>query len=117
MFGWRLLLGVGLLIDNPFSAHSQTHSPTQTAGGTVRVVDAGSGAPIPFATVGVRGRPLGTVADAAGTFPLARIGAAAADTLMVSCVSYEPLKVLGGAPRNGFMLVAEATKTARATAA
>ena len=84
----RFLFGIGLSCDFLFMAQAQ---PT---GGTMRVTDAASGQPVPFASVGVRHRPLGTVADAAGAFPLSQVGAAATDTIVVSCIGYEPLLTL-----------------------
>lgn len=71
-------------------------SQAQALSGQIRVVDARGGQPIPYASVGVRGRPLGTVADAAGAFPLAEIGAAATDTVVISCVGYAPYQLLAG---------------------
>ena len=55
----------------------------------VRVVDARTQQPVPYASVGVPGRPLGTVADAQGRFQPTQTGAAPADTLVVSCVGYQ----------------------------
>ncbi|WP_375416162.1 carboxypeptidase-like regulatory domain-containing protein [uncultured Hymenobacter sp.] len=90
-------------------------SQAQTLPAQIRVVDARSGQPIPYASIGVRGRPLGTVADAAGTFPLSRIGlAAAADTVVVSCVGYAPRKLLAGQlqPATELRLTPQQTKLA-----
>ncbi|TVT42923.1 carboxypeptidase-like regulatory domain-containing protein [Hymenobacter setariae] len=61
---------------------------------TVRVVDGQRKQPIPYASVGVAGRPLGTVADAQGGFVLARVGAADTDTVVVSCVGYQSRRLL-----------------------
>jgi hypothetical protein len=61
---------------------------------TVRIVDTQSGQPIPYASVGVMGRPLGTVADAKGGFLLARVGATPTDTVVVSCVGYQSRRLL-----------------------
>ncbi|MGI4832266.1 MAG: carboxypeptidase-like regulatory domain-containing protein [Janthinobacterium lividum] len=61
---------------------------------TVRVVDGQRRQPIPYASVGVAGRPLGTVTDAQGSFLLARVGAAATDTVVVSCVGYQSRRLL-----------------------
>lgn len=76
----------------------------QSAPANLQVIDASSGHPVPYASVGVQGRPLGTVADAAGTFPLAQVGAATADTVVVSCVGYEPRKLLAGQLRPALVL-------------
>jgi len=65
--------------------------PTQPQ---VRVVDAQRKQPIPCASVGIVGRPLGTVADAQGGFLLARVGAAATDSVVVSCVGYQSRRLL-----------------------
>jgi hypothetical protein len=62
--------------------------PTQ-----VRVVDARTHQPIPYASVGVPGKPLGTVANAQGRFLPAQTGAAPTDTLVVSCVGYLPRRL------------------------
>jgi hypothetical protein len=59
------------------------------------VTDAATGIPIPYASVGVQNKPIGTVADGLGHFaaePLAT--AARTDTLVVSCVGYQPSKLL-----------------------
>ena len=61
---------------------------------TVQVLDARTHQPIPYASVGVRGRPLGTVADQQGRFQLAQTSAAPADTLVVSCVGYRPRRLV-----------------------
>ena len=66
----------------------------QASHNTARVVDASSGQPIPYASIGVCNRPLGTVADAQGSFLLSRIGAADTDTLVISCVGYVSRKLL-----------------------
>jgi hypothetical protein len=58
----------------------------------VRVVDARTHQPIPYASVGVRGRPLGTVADAQGRFQPIQTGTA--DTVVISCVGYASRKLL-----------------------
>ncbi len=107
----RFLLSAGLGAGVIFTSQAQT-SPAQ-----IRVVDARSGRPIPYASVGVRGRPLGTVADAAGTFPLTQLGpAAATDTVVVSCVGYELLKLtlsqLQLQPRAELRLTPQQTKLA-----
>jgi hypothetical protein len=60
----------------------------------IRVVDTHSRRPIPYASVGVVGRPLGTVADAKGSFLLARVGAAATDSVVISCVGYQSRRLL-----------------------
>jgi hypothetical protein len=60
----------------------------------IQVVDIQSQQPVPYASVGVVGRPLGTVADAKGGFMLARVGAAATDTVVVSCVGYQSRRLL-----------------------
>lgn len=76
----------------------------QSAPATIQVIDATSGHPLPYTSVGVRGRPLGTVANAAGAFPLAQVGAAAADTVVVSCVGYESRRLLAGQLRPAMVL-------------
>jgi len=64
--------------------------PNQPA---VRVVDSQRKEPIPYASVGVPNKPLGTVADAHGTFSLSQIGAAPSDTLVISCVGFQAQKL------------------------
>lgn len=86
-FGSLLLagsLGIG-------AAMAQQEQPNQP---TVRVVDGQSKQPVPYASVGVVGRPLGTVADVKGSFLLARVGAAATDSVVVSCVGYQSRRLL-----------------------
>lgn len=65
--------------------------PSQPA---VRVLDSQSRQAVPYASVGVVGRALGTVADAQGSFLPARVGAAATDTVVVSCVGYQSRRLL-----------------------
>jgi hypothetical protein len=60
----------------------------------IQVVDTQSRRPVPYASVGVVGRPLGTVADAKGGFLLVRVGAAATDTVVISCVGYQSRRLL-----------------------
>lgn len=102
----RFLLSASLGAGVIFTSQAQAlPGQAQTLSGQIRVVDARSGQPIPYASVGVRGRPLGTVADAAGAFPLVQIGpAAAADTVVVSCVGYAPYKLLAAELRPAMVL-------------
>lgn len=59
------------------------------------VTDAATGAPIPYASVGVQNKPIGTVADDLGHFATEPLAAAApTDTLVVSCVGYQPFKLV-----------------------
>ncbi|GAA3941936.1 hypothetical protein GCM10022406_27250 [Hymenobacter algoricola] len=54
-----------------------------------------TGVPVPFASVGVRGKPVGTVADGQGVFLLSTLAqAAGTDTVVVSCIGYEPRQLL-----------------------
>ena len=69
-------------------------APQQPSQPTVRVLSSQSGQPVPYASVGVAGRPLGTVADAQGSFLPGRVGAAASDTVVVSCVGYQSRRLL-----------------------
>lgn len=95
-FSRRFSLSASLALALVLTTQAQA-PPAQAPPAPVRVVDARSGQPILYASVGVRGRPLGTVADAAGAFPLAQIrSAAATDTVIVSCVGYAPRKLLAG---------------------
>ena len=69
---------------------------------TIRVVDGRTSQPVPYASVGVRGKALGTVADAQGSFPLSQVGAAPADTVVISSLGFQtqrlPLRELRGQP-------------------
>ena len=84
----RLLAGG--LSATAFSATAQA-IPT-----LVQVVDSATARPLPYTSVGVPRRALGTIANAQGSFVPARIGAAATDTLVVSCVGYRPRRLLAG---------------------
>jgi hypothetical protein len=54
-----------------------------------------AGEPVPYASVGVVGKPIGTIADAGGTFSLSPLASAApTDTVVVSCVGYQAQKLL-----------------------
>jgi hypothetical protein len=73
------------------AAVAEGWQPSQPA---VRVVDGQSRQPVPYASVGVVGRPLGTVADAKGSFLPMWVGASATDTVVVSCVGYQSRRLL-----------------------
>lgn len=75
-------------------ATSPTGTLAQATPAAVQVVDAATAKPIPYASVGVPHKALGTVANATGQFALTQTGAAATDTLLVSCVGYVPQRVL-----------------------
>jgi uncharacterized membrane protein YqaE (UPF0057 family) len=65
----------------------------QTVLGSISRAD--SGAPVPYASVGVKGKPLGTVANDAGQFRLEALAQALpADTVVISCVGFLPHKRL-----------------------
>jgi len=85
---FRYALAGSLSVGGPLAAGAQAISPI------IQVVDTESGQPIPYASVGVVGRPLGTVADAQGGLLLARVGAAATDSVVVSCVGYQSRRLL-----------------------
>jgi hypothetical protein len=62
---------------------------------TTVVHDASTGTAVPYASIGVQGKPIGTVADAQGHFALAQLAAAApTDTVVVSCVGYQAYKAV-----------------------
>ncbi|WP_167855657.1 carboxypeptidase-like regulatory domain-containing protein [Hymenobacter fodinae] len=66
-----------------------TQAWAQTALGHITRAD--SGAPVPYASVGVKGKPLGTVANEAGQFRLQTLEQALpTDTVVVSCVGFLP---------------------------
>lgn len=68
-----------------------------TAGGPgpATVTDAATGQPIPYASLGIRNKPIGTVADGLGHFSSAALrGAVPTDTLVVSCVGYQSRRLL-----------------------
>jgi hypothetical protein len=99
LLGWHSLL----MLVSHFSRYVFTGSlsaagllsiAAQPTPPTVHVVDTQSGRPVPYASVGVLGRPLGTVADAKGSFLLARVSAAPTDTVVVSCVGYQSRRLL-----------------------
>ncbi|UYZ61648.1 carboxypeptidase-like regulatory domain-containing protein [Hymenobacter weizhouensis] len=70
-----------------------------------RIVNASTGASVPYATVGVPDQSVGTVADAAGRFTLKL--ASATDRLMVSCVGFEKreVRLVGGQLTGGAQIV------------
>ena len=71
-----------LLLALPLVAATQTLPPT--------ITNVTTGAPIPYASLGVKNKPIGTVADGTGHFatePL--LGAAPTDTLVISCVGFQ----------------------------
>ncbi|MCB2376890.1 carboxypeptidase-like regulatory domain-containing protein [Hymenobacter sp. BT635] len=82
---WPLLLA--LFISCGARAQSAATGKVLTAAGT----------PVPFASVGIKGQPLGTVADNQGLFPLASLARAQpTDTVVISCIGYESRPLLLG---------------------
>ncbi len=80
---WRsLLLGSAVLLTYPALAQP---APAPLRG---QVLDAANGQPLPYASVSVPRRAVGTVADAEGRFVLALPAEAAADTLRIALVGY-----------------------------
>lgn len=58
------------------------------------IVDAATGAAIPYASLGVQNQAIGTVADGNGRFSAEPLHAAAAsDTVVVSCIGFQSRKV------------------------
>ena len=106
-----LLLGSWLLL-TPVVA--QTTLPIEG-----QVVQAAGGAPVPFATVGVRGQSLGSAADEQGRFRFVVPAAAGADTLVFSCLGYEtarvPVAAFGPGRRRQVALRAVPTRLAAVT--
>ncbi|UOQ51529.1 carboxypeptidase-like regulatory domain-containing protein [Hymenobacter cellulosivorans] len=79
---FRLLLSLGPLLSS-LSGLAQTESLGQVA--------SRSGSPVPYASVGVKGKAVGTVADEQGQFRLSTLDRALpTDTVVVSCVGYQP---------------------------
>lgn len=82
-----LLLGFLLLL----------YRPTLLVGQTLRgrVQQDFTAAPVPFASVGVKGKPVGTVADAQGHFSFSDSpDLAEMDTVVVTCVGYQPARLV-----------------------
>ncbi|MET4104851.1 alpha/beta fold hydrolase [Hymenobacter sp. UYP22] len=82
----RLLSSAFLFLLIPFSIFAQTRQLRGT------VQDAATQAPVPFASVGVAGKPFGTVADSAGRFRFA-LPDSVAGPVLVSCVGYATQRV------------------------
>ncbi|TGE14422.1 carboxypeptidase-like regulatory domain-containing protein [Hymenobacter elongatus] len=82
----RLLAGLFLLL---FSASAWA----QTVAVTGQVLNSRTNEPVPFAILGVRGKAIGTAADEQGRY-LLRLPPDLRDTLVVSCVGFEPRLVL-----------------------
>ena len=76
-----LLLTVGL-----FARLTHAQTPAVLRG---QAVDAATGRPLPYASVGVLHRPVGTVADGDGRFTLAVPSQYDADSLRISLVGYQ----------------------------
>ncbi|MCA8830220.1 alpha/beta fold hydrolase [Hymenobacter pini] len=71
-------------------ASGSTFAQTRQLRGTVQ--DAATQAPVPFASVGVAGKPFGTVADSAGRFRFA-LPDSVVGPVLVSCVGYATQRV------------------------
>lgn len=82
-----LLASFLLLICQPAALLAQTLQGTVQRDSTA--------APVPFASVGVQGKTVGTVADAQGRFSIPNSPAlAATDSVIISCVGYQPTRLL-----------------------
>ena len=59
-----------------------------------RVLDSADRSAVPYVSIGIEGKNVGTMSDAEGNFTLSVADAAGrADTLLFSCVGYVPLKI------------------------
>lgn len=56
---------------------------------TGHLTDGESGQPVPFANIGIIGKDIGTVSDAAGWFAIDLTGNHKTDSLCISCIGYE----------------------------
>lgn len=75
-----------LLALSTLPAHAQSSAPHR--------VTTAMGMPVPYASVGVLGKPIGTVADDGGSFSLVPFTtAASSDTVVISCVGYQPQRL------------------------
>jgi len=82
-----LLVGFSLILCRP------TLLVAQTLQGIVQ--HDSTAAPVPFASVGVKGKALGTVADAQGHFSFSDTpDLAATDTIVITCVGYQPTRLV-----------------------
>ncbi|HEX8658382.1 MAG TPA: carboxypeptidase-like regulatory domain-containing protein [Hymenobacter sp.] len=82
-----------LIVNGIFTRLAHAQAPAPLRG---QVVDAATGRPLPYASVGVLHRPVGTVADGEGHFSLAVPGQYEADSLRISLVGYRAYSVLVG---------------------
>jgi hypothetical protein len=81
----ELLRALALL---PLGAATPTALP-------LTITNAVTGVPIPYASLGIKNKPIGTVADASGHFfPEAFAQASPTDTMVVSCIGYQSLKLV-----------------------
>ncbi len=79
---------ISRLVENPPIISADTLLPGQSYQITGRIIDSYTGEPLPFATVAVRNRPKGTVANSNGFFTM-NIGAAyLSDTISISYLGY-----------------------------
>ena len=81
----NLLLTLITLLSFPLLGNESTISGT--------VIDTESGEPLPFATIAVLGKPRGTVSNIEGKFVLDRRMITHGDSLAVSYVGYETIKI------------------------
>ena len=80
----RLL--IGLVAAWLFAPAASAQTPSLRG----QAVDAATGQPLPYASVGIVHRPVGTVADGEGRFTLAVPSQYSADSLRISLVGYQP---------------------------
>ncbi|MBO3269589.1 carboxypeptidase-like regulatory domain-containing protein [Hymenobacter defluvii] len=84
---FTLLIGFSLILCRPTLLVGQTLQG--------QVYYDSTAAPVPFASVGVKGKALGTVADAQGRFSFSDSpDLAATDTVVVTCVGYQPARLV-----------------------
>jgi hypothetical protein len=88
-FGRRL--AALCLLSGYLSTPAYAQSESESVSG--QVLDRNTRAPLPYASVGVLGRPAGTVADEQGRFSLPISREYDADSLRISLVGYRPLTI------------------------
>jgi hypothetical protein len=67
----------------------------QASSPSVKIIDSVTGQPVPYGSIGVENKPIGTVADSSGRFAVeALLSASATDSVVVSCVGFQSRKLI-----------------------
>ncbi len=105
----------GVLVAGRKATGAPTVADTLTITG--KVLDKHTGRPIPYAAIGIRGKPVGTITNEEGMFDFYLSAGGPNDVLFVSCIGYAGFQAKAGAllAKNVVIELVPATYTLRET--